>query len=232
MSKAMNAIVEDIHDPHPDIRVIRLRVTSTPVIWLAGQFMELSLPGLPARPYSIASAPHTGVLEFHIRNTNRGGVSQQVRNLKAGDTLTLRGPFGTATRSSADQGPMILIAGGMGLAPMKALIDDALHHGHPGPVTLYWGARTQKDLYLADYFTALAQANPVFTFVPVVEDKGDGLVGDAAIRNPAPLPGAAVYLSGPSPMVQATIPLLLAQGAQAGKIHTDDAAGRLLLGSP
>lgn len=223
----VQAMVEDISDPHPDIRIIRLRVSGGAMTWLAGQFMELSFTGFPPRSYSIASAPHENILEFHIRNNNRGGANQHVvTSLKTGDTLTLRGPFGKATLHDREITPkppaLVLIAGGMGISPIKALIEDALHRHHPGPLTLYWGVKTASDLYIGDFFRDLAQQNPAFRYIPVIEDEGDGMVHDAALKAEGHFTGKIVYLSGPPGMIGAILPVMLRHGATADNIRGDD----------
>lgn len=231
MTDAIAATVDTIKNIHPDIRIVRLRVNGQPVTWEAGQYMELTFQGFAPRPYSIASAPHSNMLEFHIRNTGKGGASQHaVTQLKAGDTLTLRGPFGHATHSSADKEPLLLIAGGMGISPLKAIIEDALYHAHPGPLRLYWGAQTANDLYISDDFRAIA--SPSFEYIPVTEDTTEsrqGLVGDVMSDDMGDLSKYRIYLSGPPPMIRALIPQLLAKGAGQDRIHSDDSHARGIL---
>lgn len=226
MTNDFAATVETVEDVHPDIRIIRIRPDGkSAVSWLAGQYMELVFAGLPARPYSIASAPHTNILEFHIRNAKGGGVSEHVvKTLKIGDRLTLRGPFGHAAMIPGDKMPLLLIAGGMGLSPLKAMIEDALHSKRPGPITLYWGVKTKDDLYLADDFVALARANPHFKFVPVIHDKSGHQVGDAIAADFKDLSGTRIYLAGSAAMVAAILPQLQKIGAQDNFIHGDDTA--------
>ncbi len=223
MTDDIQAVVQEIDDLHPEIRIIRIRPRDGTIFWQAGQFMEFAFSGFPSRPYSIANACHNPLIEFHIRNNNRGGASQYaVTCLKIGDSLTLRGPLGHVTLPPDDHHPLVLIAGGMGLSPMKAIAEEALHRNHPGPITLYWGGREVSDLYLADYFQALARNNPSFRFVPVIESRGDGLVGNAAAHDKADFSSSHIYLAGPPAMVTRTLPLLLEKGARHDFIHTDD----------
>lgn len=231
MNNAIDATVDAIEDIHPDIRIVRLRVSGDTPVWEAGQYMELTFKGFAPRPYSIASAPHSNVLEFHIRGTGKGGASEHVvKHLKAGDILTLRGPFGRATHSSLNREPLLLIAGGMGISPLKAIVEDALHHAHPGPLRLYWGAQTAKDLYMADRFRALASS--AFEFIPVTQDKTEsrqGLVGEVMADEMGDLSGYQIYLSGPPAMIKALIPQLLAKGARHDHIHSDDSHAQGIL---
>lgn len=225
MTDAFAATVEAVEDVHPDIRIIRIRPDNKTVSWLAGQYMELVFAGMPARPYSIASAPHTNIFEFHIRNAKGGGVSEHiVKALKTGDKLTLRGPFGSAATIPGDKMPLLLIAGGMGLSPLKALIEDALHRNRPGPITLYWGVKTKEDLYLAKTFEAMAKAHPHFKFIPVIQDKTGRQVGDAVAADFKDLSATRIYLAGSPAMIASILPQLQKNGAQDNFIHGDDTA--------
>jgi NAD(P)H-flavin reductase len=218
----IQAIVADIIDPHPDIRIIRIHVDGPPVTWLAGQFMELSFQGVLPRSYSIASAPHEQFLEFHIRNNNRGGASQHaVTGLKTGDHLTLRGPFGTATLRHGTA-PVVMIAGGMGISPIKALVDDILRQQPTRHIALYWGTRTTQDLYIRSHFEDLAAQNPHFRFIPVVEDQGDGMVDAAALASESSFDHKILYLSGPPAMITAALKTGLQYGALPQNICGDD----------
>lgn len=224
-SSPVEALVEDILGPHPDICILRVRVSDRALTWLAGQFMEISFAGFPPRSYSIASAPHENILEFHIRNNHRGGANQHaVTTLKTGDTLMLRGPFGKATLAQRAQAPsaLVLVAGGMGISPVKALIEDALHKGPAGPISLYWGVKTAADLYIGAHFRDLAAGNPAFLFIPVIEDEGGGKVHEAALKGERDFTGKIVYLSGPAGMIDAILPVLLQHGADADDIRGDD----------
>ncbi|WP_435640858.1 FAD-binding oxidoreductase [Micavibrio aeruginosavorus] len=235
---AFDAVVEGIDAPSADIRIIRLRLNNNArLAYRAGQYADLAVAGLPARSYSIANAPDangtTDHLEFHIRNTG-GAASQHVATqLKIGDTATITAPMGHATLAPGCVKPIIAIAGGMGLSPMKAIVESALNTGHPGPITLYWGANYGDDLYIADHFRALQTAHPTFRFVSVVRDDKSrpadaqaGMVGDVVIHDHADLSGASIYVAGPPPMVSAILPQLLAHNAQRGDIHTDDSSAR------
>ncbi len=225
MTDAFAATVETVQDVHPDIRIIRIRPNGTPVSWLAGQYMELVFAGLPARPYSIANAPHNDVLEFHIRRAGSGGVSEHaVRTLKSGDTLTLRGPFGQAAMVANNTMPLLLVAGGVGLPPLKALVEDSLHHNVKTPMTLYWGVKTADDLYLAQHFENLATAHPHFKFVPVIHDLSNQNVGDAIAADFKDLSTTRIYLAGSNAMIAAILPQLHQHGAHPDFIHGDDRA--------
>lgn len=219
----MPATIETVKDVTPDIRILRVRTDAATPSWLAGQYMELTFAGMPPRSYSIASAPHSNILEFHIRDAKTGGVSSHiVTTLKAGDALTLRGPFGYAAMIPGDTAPLLLVAGGMGLSQVKAIVEESLHIKHPGPVILCWGVKTDKDLYLKAHFDALAQQHTQFRFMPVIETIAGQNAGQAVRANFADLSAMRIYLSGSPAMIAATLPDLYANGARADMIHGDD----------
>ena len=217
------AKIEAVKDVTPEIRILRVRTDEVPPVWLAGQYMELTFAGMPPRSYSIASAPHSNVLEFHIRDTKGGSVSSHiVTTLKAGDPLTLRGPFGYAAMIPGDTTPLLLVAGGMGLSQMKAIVEDTLHNNHPGPVILCWGVRLDKDLYLKSHFDALAQKHAQFRFMPVIETQSGQNAGQAIRTHFTDLSGMRIYIAGSPAMIAATLPDLKGLGARADQIHGDD----------
>ncbi len=219
----ITATIDSVTDIARGIRILRVRADDSSLSWLAGQYMELTFSGMPPRAYSIATAPHSNVLEFHIRDAQSGGVSSHiVTTLKPGDALTLRGPFGHAASIPGETNPLLLIAGGMGLSPLKAVAEDALHNNHPGPVILCWGVKTQDDLYLGPLFETLERQYPQFTFMPVIESNG-GQTAAQALRAAFPdLSGMRIYLAGSPEMITATLPHLNALGARRDMIHGDD----------
>lgn len=222
----LSAVVDGVSDIGTDIRIVRLRPSPGPVKWVAGQYMELVFQGLPARPYSIASAPQTGILEFHIRKTGHGGVSDHVAaGVQSGDIVAMRGPFGNAViRSEMRGAPLVLIGGGMGLAPLKAMAEDTLFQYPDRAITLYWGTRSAQELYLADYFHGLCDVYPNFRFIPVAQDQTHQLVGDVVRDSDADFTAAHVFVAGPTAMVRSIVPILLHRGVTADRIHSDDPA--------
>lgn len=217
------ATIETVNDVAAGIRILRVRTDGALPSWLAGQYMELAFTGMPPRSYSIASAPHSNVLEFHIRDSKNGGVSSHiVTALKPGDPLTLRGPFGYAAMIPGDTAPLLLVAGGMGLSQLKAIAEESLHTKHPGPVVLCWAVRTDQDLYLKAHFESLQRAHPQFRFMPVVESTSGQNAGQAVSTQFSDLSGMRIYVAGSPAMIAAILPGLYAGGARADMIHGDD----------
>ncbi|WP_049766718.1 hypothetical protein [Rhodospirillum centenum] len=222
--------VSELIQATPDVRIVRLvPADGRPFDFQAGQYARVGFAGLPARDFSIASRPGEPHLEFHIRDAGQGtgAAHYAVRHLRPGERVVLSGPLGDATLKPEHRGPILAIAGGSGLAPVKSIVETALERGHAGPLHLYFGVRTARDLYLDGHFAALGQRHPNLSFVPVLSEPAGpgpwrtGHVGPAAVADFADLSGFKAYLAGPPAMVEGTVPLLLEKGIAAVDIHAD-----------
>lgn len=195
-----------------------------------GQYAKLRTGKLPARSYSMANQPGQGVLEFHIRVLPDGVLSEFIATeLEVGDIVEVRGPFGDAhwdeQLAQADE-PLLLLAGGTGLAPIVSVLDAALRHGVPGRrIHLYHGVRAERDLYAGAQLAARARAEG-FRFVPVYSEVAaaagrNGLLHLAVAEDFSNLAEACIHVAGPPPMVNAVTALALARGAGASSIRAD-----------
>ncbi len=155
----------------PDVTLIHLRMPANERLqFLAGQYVDILTKSGLRRSLSIANAPHDDdVLQLHLRNYG-GPFSQFVFNtLKEKDILRFEGPLGTFFLREDSDKPLILLASGTGFAPIKAIIEHALHQGIQRPMTLYWGCRVRADLYLHDLAESWARDHGV-TYIPVLSD--------------------------------------------------------------
>jgi NAD(P)H-flavin reductase len=185
----------------------------------------------PDRCFSAASRPGTTRLEFHVRHYRGGRVGEALATgaLAAGDILALRGPFGGFRLSDDDGRPAILIAGGTGLAPIKAMLDDAFARGSRRKMRFFYGARDAAELYHAATFAAWAREQADFAFVPVLSAEptdspwsgARGLVTEAVATALSDAFGAEAYLCGPPPMIDAAAALLTRRGIDPADIHAD-----------
>ncbi|MGH6961465.1 MAG: FAD-binding oxidoreductase, partial [Dongiaceae bacterium] len=184
-----------------DIRIIELSLPPGGRFdFKAGQYAKLGFAGHPLRDYSMASRPGARLLEFHIRDMGDGPSRHAVRQVQVGDAVRLAGPFGDAWLRPDHRGPIIGIAGGSGLAPVKSIVEAALDAGATQPVHLYFGARAARDLYLTDHFAALMRRHGNFRFVRVLSEPEAGsphrrgLVGDAVAADFTSFAGCKAYL--------------------------------------
>ena len=223
------AAVVSIAAPTADVRVLRMEVVAGPSLTFeAGQYVQVVFAGLPPRDYSLANTPSAAVLEFHVRVNAERGVGRHIRDrLAVGDRVSVVGPFGDAFLRREHTGPMLAVAGGTGLVPIRSIVDTALGSGMRQPIHLYVGAREPLDLYDEPYFRALAGRYPNLQWVPVISGTGaaagrrTGNVADAVAADFRSLTGFKAYVAGPPAMVEATQRVLADRGVLARDIHAD-----------
>jgi naphthalene 1,2-dioxygenase ferredoxin reductase component len=192
-----------------------------------GQFAKLRFNKLPARSYSMANQPGQGQLVFHIRIVPDGKVSGAVAtDMRPGDPVEVRGPFGDAYWDGVVDSPLLLLAGGTGLAPILSVLDAALRDGQRADhIHLYHGVRTERDLYASSLLEQRAQEHGI-RFVPVyAEGRGaatrNGHLHEAVAGDFRDLASSLIHVAGPPPMVAAVTDLAVNRGAQRERIRAD-----------
>jgi CDP-4-dehydro-6-deoxyglucose reductase len=127
---------------------LRLPASERLQFW-AGQYIDILLKDGKKRSYSLANAPHDDAfLQLHIRHVPGGLFTDQVfSTLKVRDILRFNGPHGSFYLREDSQKPMILLAGGTGFAPIKAIVEHAIAEKCERPMHIYWGAKARVDLY-------------------------------------------------------------------------------------
>lgn len=167
-------------------------------------------------------------LEFHIRRVPGGAATQHIHaRLKLGDPVLLEGPFGSSYLREQHTGPMLCVAGGSGLAPIKGIVEAAIARGMKQSIHVYFGARSVRDLYLVEHFEGLAQQHPNLSFTPVLSDAPfggrwrSGFVSDAVAKDLQDLDGWKAYVAGPLPMVEAVLQIGTARELRLEDLHAD-----------
>ncbi|MFD7625176.1 globin domain-containing protein [Streptomyces sp. NPDC059851] len=207
----------------PDIAVLTVR-PDQPYPFLAGQYTSLETPWWPRvwRHYSFASAPRAdGLLSFHVKAVPAGWVSNAlVRHARPGDVLRLGPPAGSMVVDHSTDNGMLCLAGGTGIAPIKALIEDVAVHGERRPVEVFFGARTDGDLYDKDTLLGLQRSHPWLSVRPVV---GVGLEGQLpqAIGLHGPWSSYDAFVSGPPAMIRSGVGELERIGIPRERIRYD-----------
>ncbi|MPY98855.1 MAG: flavohemoprotein [Actinophytocola sp.] len=225
----LSATVTDHHRLSWDLALVRIEPDAQ-VSYRAGQYMSVEIPQRPRlwRYLSPANAPRPdGSLEFHVRAVDGGWVSRAiVSHTQPGDIWHLGPPLG---RLSVDRGSgrdVLMIAGGTGSTPLRALVDDLARWGKNPNVTMFFGGRTADDIYELDSLRALESVNPWFTVVPVVESGGgipgaeQGTLAEVVTRRGS-WPQHDVLVSGSPMMIKATISRLLVAGTSLDQIAYD-----------
>lgn len=212
-----------------DIREVRLSVEAGgPFAFSAGQYAQVEFgPGL-SRHYSMANTPEEPELAFQIRHMPGGHTSGFVaEHLKAGEGVKVSGPLGVSYLRDSHRGPVLLVAGGSGLAPMESILRTLLARGHSAQVSLYFGVRAERDVYHEAPLQDLAAKHAHFGYQVVLSEGGAdtrrraGLVHQAVAEDFADFSGYQAYLAGPPVMVEAAIEMLLAKGMARRDIHAD-----------
>ena len=241
-------------DEEPDAESIPVRdfpgtvsriVTLTPTIkaifveldeaihFQAGQYVNVHIPSLGiSRAFSLANVPSTGrEIELNIRIVPGGtGTTYLHEQLKAGDRITISGPYGRFfVRKSAATGS-IFMAGGSRLSSPRSMILHLLQEGGTPPTTLVTVQRPPDELYYHDEFVALAEKHPNFTYVPALSNEPDssdwdgfrGYVHDAAKAHfDNDFRDHKAYLCGPPVMIDACITTLMQGRLFENDIYTE-----------
>ena len=228
-SRTVLCRVEGLTELAHNMYELRLAIEAGgPFYFSAGQYVQIEFAPDLRRYYSIASMPAEEPLRFHLRHTPQGETSSFVADrLKPGDRVKVSGPLGSAYLRDQHAGPVLLVAGGSGLAPILSILRTLLGRGHGARVALYFGVRSERDVYHETLLAGLAAEHGNFTYEIVLSepDKGTkrrhGLVHEAVEQDLADAWGYAAYLAGPPAMVEAAGRLLLARGAARRDIHAD-----------
>jgi len=197
---------------------------------LPGQYLHVLLDDGRERAFSIANAPHTDrTIDLHVRRVAGGGFTSSVFGaMETGSVLRIEGPMGTFVPREHSERPILMMAGGTGFAPVKALIEHFLHIRTRRPITLYWGVRAAADLYLREAVERWAREIASFRFVPVVSDAAPadgmrtGLVHEALLHDHPDLRGFDVYMSGPPTMIDAGLREFPRAGLPRDHLYYDD----------
>ncbi len=214
--KIMPCRVKSIARPAPDVAVLQLKLPMNDnMLFAAGQYVDFLLADGKRRSYSIATAPTVaGIvdMELHIRHTPGGLFTDRVfGSLKEREILRFEGPLGTFYLREESAKPIVFVAGGTGFAPIKSIIEYAFSRKIERPMTLYWGCRSRRDLYMADLPQRWAAEHPGFRYVPVLSDPvaedrwtgRTGFVHRAVMEDLPDLSGHQVYACGAPAMIEA-----------------------------
>jgi len=216
--KTLPARIQKLTLVAPDVMIVELKLPANERLqFFAGQYIEILLKEGRRRAFSLANAPFAaGCLELHIRRTPGGQFTERLFTaMRERDMLRFRGPYGRFFLREESTKPMLLVAGGTGFGPIKAIVEQAMAEKSARPMDIYWGGRQRSDLYLLPLAERWALEAPHIRFVPVLSDQphGDpetarwqgrsGLVHAAAMEDFPDLSGHQVYVCGSPAMVAA-----------------------------
>ncbi len=212
--KRLPCRVESITRVAPDVAIVKLKLPATERLqFLAGQYIDFLLKDGRRRSFSLATPPHRDeLLELHIRHVPNGFFTDALFNTYKGrEILRMEGPLGAFYLREESDKPIIFVAGGTGFAPIKGMIEHALHSRVERPMVLYWGARAVQDLYLPDLPGTWQETGRDFTYIPVLSDPAatdawpgrTGFVHAAVMEDFRDLSGYQVYACGAPAMIDA-----------------------------
>ena len=199
------------------------------VTYVAGQHLHINLPGYGERTFSMTSAFAFGnMVELDVKRIPGGHFTETVLpQLKEGDELDVSIPHGNFYYRTEDWRPMLMIATGTGIAPIRAILESLLDDDDCPPVSLYWGMRETSDLYLKDEIESWSDRLFEFEFVPVLSRGGDawqgrtGYVQKAIQKDFDDLSEYAFYLCGSPEMIADTKKVLFELGADPEFVYSD-----------
>jgi len=218
----------------PDVMQVFLRLPAVePLLFRAGQYLDILVDGGKRRSFSIASPPHdNGEIELHVRHVPGGGFTSVLfEKLQAGALLKIEGPLGQFIYRDSGA-PALMIAGGTGFAPMKSILRHALERGSSTrPIHLYWGARHSGDLYEEQTVLEWTRQFPNLSFTAVLseantdeiehEHRRTGWVHEAVLADYPNLGSFDVYAAGPPAMIEAIRATFPARGLTEDRLHFD-----------
>ena len=219
------AVVEQLEPLTHDIVRVQLQAREFDFDFTPGQYIDLHVPGADGvkRSFSMANLPGEGRIELIVKRYPGGKLSGMLGGeITPGDELRFTGPYGSFRLREGDR-PIVLIAGGSGMAPILSVLRQLARDGCERPVRFFYGARTERDLFHVDEVRALGARLSDFAFLPIVgtfvHDAVDQwLRSDAADACAKP----DVYLCGPPPMIEAAEEMLVrTHGVDEQRIFMD-----------
>ena len=184
-----------------------------------------------SRAFSIANAPHNDeLLELHIRHINGGLFTDFLfDSMPEHSSLKIEAPLGQFYLREDRVRPIILMGGGTGFGPLKAMIEHIDYVNFSQPIHLFMGVRALRDLYMDEMAAQWIKKNPNLKFTAVLSDPMDednwqgetGFVHQAVANHYSNLSAFDIYMSGPPPMVNAAVELFTQQGSTKENMFSD-----------
>jgi NAD(P)H-flavin reductase/ferredoxin len=212
-SATVEAVEELTHD------ITRLVLKAPGFDFTPGQYVDLHVPGESGvkRSFSMANLPGEDRIELMIKRYPGGKLSGMLEGqIKPGDTIAYTGPYGSLRARESDS-PILMVAGGSGMAPILSLLREFARVGCERPIRFFYGARTEQDLFHLDEIRALPLKD--FVFTPVTERFVHEAVDEYLQSREIAAPD--IYMCGPPPMVEAAEEMLAGHGIDEQRIYVD-----------
>jgi CDP-4-dehydro-6-deoxyglucose reductase, E3 len=197
----------------------------------AGQYIDIILSGGRRRSFSVACPPHDArPLELHVRRVPGGEFTDRLFHEDTRSSLlTIEGPLGGFFYRTHAQtpSPMLMIGGGTGIAPLLSILRHVIENGIERAMTVYWGVRSERDLYAHATLESLARRATHLRYLPVLSEASPtwaglkGFVHEAALEGVADLESHEVYAAGPPAMIAAVQGEFARRGAATDRLYFD-----------
>jgi ferredoxin-NADP reductase len=216
----------------PTTRIVRVALDGAPFAYRAGQSASISEdPAQPGTPYSMASAPcetaATGYLEFLVKVDGSNRFGARVSHLEPGIPLSVGPAVGRFTVADPQtRHPLLFIAGGTGIAPLRSMIRECLHAGRRDPIALVYSARTPEEFAYVEELRSLDAGGRIALTLTLTGDAQEwrharGRTGDKHLADLA-TPHTLCFICGPPSMVTDVPQALIRLGVPREQIRTEE----------
>jgi NAD(P)H-flavin reductase len=224
--------VRQITRATPRIRILNLDLRAVDFSFSAGQAVMLGLSGSPLRkPYSIASAPwelaKSGIMQVLVQVEDSGGLDPHLELASPGTLLDVDGPFGSFGLPERLEQPLLFVAGGTGIAPLRSMLIEHVSRPTKFPVALIYSARAVDEFAFRPELAALEAAGRIATYFTVTREEGSawqgrrGRISEALLTEALPSIDSTCLVCGPPQLVGAATELLVKLGVRADRILTE-----------
>ncbi|WP_395703150.1 2Fe-2S iron-sulfur cluster-binding protein [Aquabacterium sp.] len=223
------AVVRAVTPVTDSVIHLELELPDLPALqYVPGQHLNILLGDGVHRSFSMASAPAGHRVDLHVRRIPGGHFTDGVLpQLQPGAVLEVELPLGRFHCRTQDYRPLLMVATGTGIAPIKSMLEALLDDPDCPPVWLYWGMRDERDLYLDELLRSWQGRLYEFSYVPVLSRAGSGWTGrrghvqQAVLEDLPDLSEHGIYLCGSPAMIAEAKQAFVQHGADPRHLHAD-----------
>ncbi|MBI5836978.1 MAG: hypothetical protein HZB25_07025 [Candidatus Eisenbacteria bacterium] len=213
----------------PDVWTLRMDLSGSPMEYKAGQFVEVGFPDEELhRAFSISSSPsEPGRLDVTVRRLSDGRLSPRLCDAPVGQVLDVKGPFGVFTYAPGAFHDLLLIAGGTGVAPFRAMIRLIEDSGGTERIRLMYSARTPEDIIYREELDRWVKSGRIELFLTATRGAGPawphrtGRFPKEAVLEAARGLDPMCFLCGPKPMLLEAQSWLLETGLDRKRVKRE-----------
>jgi NAD(P)H-flavin reductase len=221
--------VRQITRATPRIRILNLDLRAVEFAFTAGQAVMLGLSGSPLRkPYSIASAPwevaKSGIMQVLVQVEDSGGLDPHLELAAPGTMLDIEGPFGSFGLPARVESPLLFVAGGTGIAPLRSMLIEHVSRPTRFPTALIYSARSVDEFAFRPELAALEASGRIASYFTVTREEDSkwegrrGRISEALLKEALPSSDSTCLVCGPPQLVNDARTLLTQLGVADSKI--------------